>query len=190
MRIILASQSPRRKELLELMGIKNFDIIVSNADETMDNNLTLEEMSQKIAYKKAKNVFERTTGDRIVIGSDTLVIKNNKIYGKPKNEEDAFNMIKELKNGEHKVITSLSVFKEENGNQSEYLDYDISTIEIKNMTDEEILSWIKSGEAIDKAGAYAIQSKFEVYINKINGNYYSIMGLPINKLYDVIKEYI
>lgn len=190
MRIILASKSPRRKELLELMGVKNFEIIVSQVDETMDDTITLEENSKMLAYHKAKAVFDKTFGDRIVIGSDTLVTKNGKIYGKPKTKEEAFQMIKELKASTHQVITSLCVLKEENGKLEEYVDYDIANVEMKGITDEEIQAWIDTGEAMDKAGAYAIQGKFAIHINKIDGNYNSIMGLPISKLYDVIKENI
>jgi len=190
MRIILASKSPRRKELLELMGVRNFEIIVSQVDETMDDTITLEENSKMLAYYKAKAVFDKTFGDRMAIGSDTLVAKSGKVYGKPKTKEEAFKMIKELKASTHQVITSLCVLKEENGKVEEYVDYDISNVEIKNITDEEIQAWIDTGEAMDKAGAYAIQGKFAVHISKIDGNYNSIMGLPISKLYDMIKEYI
>lgn len=190
MKIILASQSPRRKELLELMGVKKFDVIVSNTDETLEENLSIQEQSKKLAYKKAKAVFDVTFGERIVIGSDTLVVKKGKIYGKPKTEQEAFNMIKELQGETHEVITSLCVLKEENGKQQEYVDVDVTFIKIKKMTNTEIQNWIASGEARDKAGAYAIQGKFAVYIEKINGNYHSVMGLPTSKLYDVIKQYI
>ena len=115
MRIILASKSPRRKELLELMGVKNFEIIVSNADETIEDGLSIEEQSKKLAYQKAKAVFDKTQGERLVIGSDTIVVKNGKIYGKPKDEKEAFQFITELRADTHEVITSLCVIKEENG---------------------------------------------------------------------------
>ena len=96
MKIILASQSPRRKELMDLLNI-NYEIIVSNADETLEKGLTIEEQAKKLSYIKAKTVFDKTSGDRIVIGSDTMVVKNGKIYGKPKDNQDAFKMLKELK---------------------------------------------------------------------------------------------
>lgn len=190
MKIILASKSPRRKELLELMGVKDFEIIVSDAEEILQKDSSQVDQSKQLAYKKAKAVFEKTSGDRIVIGSDTLVVKNGKIYGKPKTSAEAFEMLKELKASVHEVITSLCVMKEEKGKYSEYLDYDITKVEIKDMQDEEIQNWINTGKAMDKAGAYGIQDRFAVYINKIDGNYDSVMGLPISKLYDVIKNYI
>lgn len=190
MRIILASKSPRRKELLELMGVRNFEIIVSNTDETIEEGLSIEEQSKKLAYQKAKEVFDKTEGERIVIGSDTIVVKDGKIYGKPKDEKEAFQFITELRANTHEVITSLCVLKEENGNVTEYLDYDVTTIEVKYITDEEINKWIKTGKPMDKAGAYSIQDEFSVFISKINGNYHSVIGLPTSKLYDVIKQYI
>lgn len=189
MKIILASKSPRRKELLDLINIK-YEVIVSDADETLDKNLSIEEQAKMLAYKKAKAVFDITKEDRIIIGSDTMVIKNNKIYGKPKDEEDAFKMLKELKNTKHQVITSLAILIDKDGKYNEEITYDITDVYIKDMTDDEIKNWIKTGEALDKAGAYAIQGEFTKYIEKINGNYNTVVGLPIHKVYDILKKYI
>ena len=97
MRIILASKSPRRKELMDLLGI-DYEIIVSNVDETLEEGLSLEEQSKRLAFIKAKAVFDKIEGDKIVIGSDTIVVKDGKIYGKPKDREDAINMINSIKN--------------------------------------------------------------------------------------------
>ena len=187
MRIILASQSPRRKELLDLIKIK-CEVIASNVDETLEQGLTLEEQSKKLAYIKAKKVFEETTGDRIVIGSDTMVEKNGKIYAKPKDKNDAIKMIQELKNGKHTVITSLSVLVEKEGQYFEYIDYDTAEVYIKEMTIEEIEKWVETDNPIDKAGAYAVQSEFSAFIEKIVGSYNTVRGLPLHKLYDILKE--
>lgn len=186
MKIILASKSPRRKELMDMLNLK-YEVIVSDADETLEEGLTIEEQAKRLSYIKAKTVFDETTGDRIVIGSDTMVIKNRKIYGKPKDEEDAFRILKELKGTKHQVITGLAILVEKNGECEEYLDYDITEVHFKNMTDEEIKNWIATGKAMDKAGAYAIQGEFAVFIEKINGNYWTVVGLPINKVYDILK---
>lgn len=187
MEIILASKSPRRKELLNLLNI-DYKIIVSDAEEILEDNLTIEEQAKKLSYIKAKTVFEKTSGDRIVIGSDTMVVKNNKIYGKPKDKQDAFYMLKELKNTNHKVITGLAILIEKDGKYEEYIDYDIAEVYFKDMTNEEITNWIKTGKALDKAGAYAVQDEFMVFIEKFNGNYATVMGLPIHKVYDVLKN--
>lgn len=170
MRIILASQSPRRKELLDLMGLK-YEIIVSNADETFEEGLTIEEQSKRLAYIKSKTVFEQTRGDRIVIGSDTMVLKDGKIYEKPIDNEDAKRMLKELKNSKVQAITSLAVLIQAGEVYKEYIDYDIVDIYIKDMSDKEIDNWIRTGKPLDKAGAFAVQSSFCVFIEKIVGNH-------------------
>jgi len=187
MKIILASKSPRRKELLNCIT-EDFEVIVSDADETIEEGLSIEEQAKRISYIKAKTVFDETKGDRIVIGSDTMVVKNGKIYGKPKDFDDAFNMLKILKNTSHTVITGLAILVEKDGKYEEYLDYDIANVYFKDMSDEEITNWINTGEAYDKAGAYAVQGKFMVHIDKIDGNFSTIMGIPIHKVYEIIKK--
>lgn len=189
MKIILASKSPRRKELMNLLT-KNYEVIVSNVDETHEKGLTIKEESKRLAYIKAKKVFDETSRDRIVIGSDTMVLKNNKVYEKPKDEQDAKRMLQELQGGKHEVITSLCVLIENNGKYEEFIDYDKADVYIKNMIDDEIDKWIKIGNPLDKAGAYAIQSEFSVFVEKIVGNYTTVVGLPMHKLYDILKKYI
>lgn len=189
MKIILASNSPRRKELLKLI-IPEFDIIPSNINETLEEGVTLEERIKNLAYQKAKSVFENTTGNRIIIGADTIVSKDDKIYGKPKDKANAKQMIKELIQGDriHRVITGLAIIIEESGKIREYKTSETTKVYLKEMEDEEIEKWINTGKAIDKAGAYAIQGEFSVFIEKIEGNYTSVVGLPINKVYDIIKR--
>lgn len=190
MRIILASQSPRRKELLEMMGIKEYDVIVSNIEEKMNDDLNVADKVKKLSYEKAKSVFDKTIGDRVVIGSDTIVEKDNIIYGKPKDDEDAKRMLKNFSDSKINVITGVAVLIEDNGKISKKVGYDLAEVYIKDISEEEIQNWIDTGEALDKAGAFAIQGKFCVHIKKINGDYNSIVGLPTAKLYDMIKEYI
>ena len=176
MKIILASASPRRKELLGYIT-KNFETIVSNINENFIEGLSIQEQS-------------KTKGDRIVIGSDTLVLKNEKPFGKPKSKEEAFKMISELQNDMHEVITSLCVIIEKDGKQKIYKDYDIVKVYLSEITPKEIKDWINSGEAMDKAGAYAIQGQFSKFIIKLEGSYNSVVGLPVQKLYQIIKEYL
>ena len=189
MRVILASGSPRRKELLELIT-KDFEVIVSNSDESFEEGLTIEEQSKRIAYVKAEAVFNQTEGDRIIIGSDTLVLKDGKYYGKPKDEKEAFQMISELQNDVHEVITSLCILVEKDGKLEEYIDYDIIKVYVTKMSEEEIKEWIDTGTAMDKAGAYAIQEEFAKFIEKIEGNYNTVMGLPVPKVYQILKPYL
>jgi len=189
MKVILASKSPRRKELMDLLGIE-YEIMVSEADETLEEGLSLEEQSKKLGYIKAKAVFDKTSGDRIVIGSDTLVVKDNKLFGKPRDKQDAINMLNELKNTKHQVVTSIAVLVEKDGRYEEHIECDITDVYVADMTDDEIEEWIDTGKSYDKAGAYAIQEEFIKHIDKIDGNYGTIVGMPINKVYKILKQYI
>ena len=191
MRIILASGSPRRKELLGLIT-QNFEIIVSNVEENLEKQLTVEEQAINLSYQKAKDVYNKTTGDRIVIGSDTMVVKNGKIYGKPKNKEHAKEIIKELLEGDgtHIVITGIVILVQKGNKYKEYKTYDEVKIFLKDISDGEIDKWLDSGKAMDKAGAYSLQDEFCVFVKKIEGNYTTAIGLPTQKIYDIIKDYI
>jgi septum formation protein len=187
MRIILASKSPRRKELMDLAGF-NYEVIPSQAEEKWDDNLSIEENSKELGYLKAKSVFDNTQGDRAVVGSDTIVVMDDEVFGKPKNREDAIRMLRRLQDNIHTVYTSLSVLIEDRGEYKEYKEVFSSTVFIKKMEDTEIINYVDSYPVLDKAGAYAIQSGFAVYIERIEGDYNSIIGLPINRLYDIFKE--
>lgn len=191
MKFILASGSPRRKELLKLL-VPEYEIIVSGIDEKLEPNQTPGEQVTRLAYTKAKDVFNRTTGDRIVIGSDTVVARNGIIYGKPRDREDAKRMIKEFLEGDktHSIMTGLAVLIEIDGKYEEYKTFDETKVFLKDMTDEQIEWWLNTGKWTDKAGAYAIQDEFGAFVNKIEGNYQTIVGLPIHKLYDIIEKYI
>ncbi len=191
MKIILASGSPRRKELLTLI-IPKFEILVSEVDEKLEAGLTLQDQVTKLAYIKAKDIYEKTSGDRIIIAADTMVVKNNKIYGKPKDKNHAKQMINELLSDDkaHSIITGLCVIIQKDGTYKEYKTFDKVKVFLKNIKNEEIEKWISKGKALDKAGAYGIQDEFCVFVEKIEGNYTTAVGLPTHKLYDIIKGYI
>ena len=191
MKIILASGSPRRKELLGLI-VPQFDVIVSGVDEKLQEGLTPEEQVKRLAYIKAKDIFEKTSGDRIIIGSDTIVTRYGKIYGKPKNEEHAKQMLREFIEGDkvHSVMTGLTILVEKDGKYEEYITYDETKIYLKDMTEKEIQKWLDTGNAMDKAGAYGIQNEFCVFVDKIEGNYSTIVGLPTHMVYDILKKYL
>ena len=189
MKVILASKSPRRKELMDLLDI-DYEIIVSNAEETLEEGVSLKEQSKRLGYIKAKAVFDETSGDRIVIGSDTMVLKDDKLYGKPKDKQEAIEMLKNLQNSKHQVFTSVAVLVQRGNEYKEYIECDIADVYFSDISDEEIEKWISTGKAYDKAGAYAIQEKFGVFIDKVDGNYSTVIGLPINKVYKILKEYI
>ena len=191
MRIVLASGSPRRKELLKLITPK-FEILVSEVDEKIEEGLIPQKQVERLAYIKAKDIYEKTEGDRIIIGADTIVTKNGKIYGKPKDRTHAKQMINELLKGNkiHSIMTGLCVIIEKDGEYKEYKTTDEVKVFLKDISDSEIDKWIDTGSAMDKAAAYGIQNEFCVFVDKIEGNYTSAVGLPTHKLYDIIKEYI
>lgn len=191
MRFILASKSPRRKELLKKI-IPEFEVIVSDSDEHLTPGLSKEAQAMEIAYQKAESVFNKTEGDRVVIGSDTMVIKDGNIYGKPKSKEHAKELIKRLLSGDrtHEVITGICVLVQKNGKIDRYYDFDSAKLYFTDITDEEIDKWIATGKAMDKAGAYAMQDEFGVFVEKIEGNYSAVVGLSMPKVYGIIKRYM
>ena len=187
MRIILASQSPRRKQLMDLAKF-DYEIIVSQFDEKVDKNLSLEEQSKEIAYGKAKGVFENTQGNRIVIGSDSLVILDGEQLGKPKDREEAIEMIKKIQGKCHTVFTSVAVLVENNDEYKEYKELHEAKVFVKEMSNEEIERYVDSDEPFDKAGAYGVQTSFAVFIERIEGEYSVVLGLPLSRVYDILKE--
>lgn len=189
MKIILASQSPRRRALLQQMGFKDCEIISSQVKEEMDSSLGVQEQVKKISFEKAKKVFNETTGDRIVIGADTVVEKDNQIYGKPKDKEEARKMIRKFKNSTVNIITAMTVFIQKKDRKIQKVNSTTTEIYIKDMTEREIEKWLNTGKAMDKAGAFSIQDEFSMYIDKIVGDYNSAIGLSTSKLYDIINQY-
>ena len=187
MKIILASKSPRRQELLKMMNI-DFSVVVSSKDEVIDKNLTPKEICESISLEKALDVCDKTNSDRIIISCDTIVLKDNIIYGKPKDKLDAFNMIKKLSGSSHEVISCLTVIKVINNIKTIYKESSNCLIYVSKLNDTEINDWINNHNALDKAGGYGIQEEFGKYIEKIEGDYYAVVGLPINKLYKILKE--
>ena len=187
MKIILASKSIRRKELMDLLNLK-YEIITSNEKEKYDSLLTPFENCINISLEKAINVKNRTSGDRIIISCDTIVSKDNKMYGKPKDYNEAFEMLKILSNTSHDVYSCLSVIKIKNGEEEIIEKQGKAKVYIDELSDEEIDEWIKKGKPFDKAGGYAIQEEFGKYIKNIEGDYYSIVGMPLNELYNILKD--
>lgn len=187
MKIILASQSPRRIALLDLAKIE-FEVLPSGYEEEIDRTMSIEEISKELAYGKAKDVFDNTQGDRTIIGADTIVVKDNVIFGKPKDRNEAIKMLKAIQGDIHTVYTSLAVLIEERGEYKEYKEVVETNITVHPMTDAEIIEYIDQEEPYDKAGSYAIQSTFAKFIDEIEGNYMSVIGLPIDKVYKILKE--
>lgn len=187
MKIILASTSPRRKDLMDLAKI-DYEIIASRFDEKVDINLSLQEQSKEIAYGKAKEVFENTQSDRTVIGADTLVIVNGKQFGKAKTREEAISMLKELQGKMHSIYTSLAILIENQGKYKEYKELHEVKVFVRNMSEQEIEHYVDLEQPFFCAGSYAIQGFFSVFVEKIEGDYPTALGLPINRIYEILKE--
>ncbi len=180
-KIILASASPRRQELLKLIT-DEFEVITADVDESFDSSKAPEQIVMLLSEKKASAVAENYP-DCTVIGADTVVVSEGKILGKPKSEEDSFSMLSSLSGKTHQVLTGVTVIK--NGEKDIF--YVSSDVKFFDLTDEEILAYIKTGEPADKAGSYGIQGKGSFLVEKINGDYFNIVGLPIAQLKKHLK---
>lgn len=188
MKIILASSSLRRYELMKLFHVP-FEVKASDIEETSNKELDCYQQCMEIAYKKARSIYEKECDDVLVIGSDTVVLMDNVIYGKPKDYQEAFQMIKSFNGRCHEVVSSLCVMIRKN--KQEYLEktYDSCKVYVSKMHDEEIKDWIENNDVYTRAGAYAIQDGFSKFVEKIDGDYFSIVGLPVHKLYEILKKY-
>lgn len=191
MKIILASSSPRRKELLSQI-VKDFEIIPSNFDESSINEKKPNKLVEKLSRSKGEEVFTRLNikEDCIIISADTIVFLNNKALGKPKDKEESYRMLKDLDNNKHTVYTGLFVLINKNGKQEKILTYSKTDVYFKKLTDKEILDYINSENTLDKAGAYAIQGKAKAFVEKTKGNIETVIGLDIEKVRDILKKYL
>ena len=189
-KIILASNSPRRKEILEQVGI-SFEIIPSTSDE-VSNKTDPIELVEDISAMKAEEVANIVEGPAIIIGADTVVVHEGEVLGKPKDEAQAKKMLQSLQNSSHEVFTGVTVILKDITIGKEVVTYkklsfaDVSKVIVLPMNHSQIDSYVATMEPMDKAGAYAIQGKFAVYIKEIIGDFYNIMGLPISKIYDTL----
>lgn len=188
-KIILGSASPRRRELLTQIGVE-FDVLVSDGEERYTSTEP-EEIVRELALAKAENVaaVAEHSKDCIIIGADTIVVLEGEILGKPKDEEDAFRMLKNLQGRAHQVYTGTAFLDyDADGNKSRILHAERTEVFVHAMTDAEIRRYIATGEPMDKAGGYGIQGKFAAYIDRIEGDYYNVVGLPVAYLYQQMKH--
>ncbi len=175
-KIILASASPRRRELMMLIT-DEFEIITADVDETIAEGTSPEDAVMQLSFKKAQAVSEKHKG-RMVIGADTVVVCDSSILGKPENREHACRMLKMLSGREHSVLTGVTITDGEK-TDTFFVSSDVTFFEL---TDEEILQYVSGGEPDDKAGAYAIQGKGSLFVEKINGDYFNIVGFPVSEI--------
>ena len=185
MKLILASASPRRKELLGKIGLE-FDIIPAKGEEVITKTLPWE-VVEELSFQKAKEIADLQTEECIVIGSDTIVAKGEEIMGKPKDEADAFRMLSEISGDCHQVYTGVTLIR--TGAEPKVVTFAEKTdVFLYPMSDEEINTYIATKDPMDKAGAYGIQGDFAIHVKGIAGDYYNVVGLPIGKVYQELKQ--
>lgn len=180
--LILASSSPRRKELLETLQL-SFEVHSSDVDETYNPVLSPPEIVMELAMRKSENVAMKHQ-KAFVIGSDTIVVQDGQVLGKPKDKTEATVMLRKLSGRTHLVYTGVSIFSP----KTHIEFYEKTEVVFWELTDEEIISYVNSGEPLDKAGAYGIQGFGSTLVKKINGDYFSVVGLPVSRTIRELKE--
>ena len=187
MKVILASKSPRRVEILEKI-VKEFEVVQSNFDEnTIDFKGDIEKYVKDLSRNKAIEVSKRLNEPSIVIAADTVVFQDGKVLEKPKNEEDAFSMLSSLSGNTHKVYSGICLIN--TYDDTVVTDCDCTEVRFSELNPRQIRNYINSGEPMDKAGAYGIQGLGGAFVEGIKGCYYNVMGLPLNKLYKALENY-
>ncbi|MCI8465331.1 MAG: septum formation protein Maf [Lachnospiraceae bacterium] len=198
-KLILASASPRRREILALTGLP-FEVRAGSGEENTEAKEP-EEMVRELSMRKAKEALSSAETGDVIIGADTVVALDGSILGKPENEEEAFSMLKQIQGRSHEVYTGVTVIRKESGERAEGPETvmegtketvtfsERTVVHVCSMNDKEILEYIKTGEPMDKAGAYGIQGCFAVYVQGIEGDYQNVVGLPLSRLYGYLKTY-
>ncbi|MEA1986918.1 MAG: Maf family protein [Candidatus Marinimicrobia bacterium] len=183
-KIILASKSPRRIEILNQLGL-DFQTLPSSFDETTITETNPIEFVKKASLGKAKIISEKRNNS-LVIGADTIVVLNNQIIGKPKSKDDAINILQKLSNNTHKVITGFSLLNQ--NKNIKIVDYDITKVTFRKLEKSEIEEYISEYKPFDKAGAYGIQDLKAMLVKKIDGDYFNVLGFPISKFYETLIQ--
>ena len=183
MSIILASGSPRRKELLEMLGVKELKIIPAKGEESAPAGLEPGELVMALAAQKGREVKELCAADDVIIAADTIVWHDGGVYGKPRSAEHAKEMLRSLQGRAHQVYTGVCVIR----GDSELRRYNMSHVRFRPMSEEEIDAYVATGEPMDKAGAYGAQGKGAIFVEGIDGDFFNVMGLPLCTLGEMLK---
>lgn len=185
-RIILASRSPRRQQLLRQLGI-SFDVVIRDFDESYPDNLSGKEIAEHIAIKKASSFINELAGNEIVITADTIVWCGNQVLGKPVDSEDAVNILNAISGNTHEVITGVSIIT-----KTKSINFSESTrVTFEKMTEEEISFYVEKFRPYDKAGAYGIQEWIGLAAcSRIEGSYFNVVGLPVHRVYEELKKIV
>jgi len=183
--IVLASASPRRSELLKRVGIA-FSVMPSNIEEKIDVSWEPEVLAEELSYSKALYIAEQLKRDCLVIGADTIVVKDG-VLGKPRDEAEAYEMLKRLQGSWHEVITGVTIINA--GDMVSLKDHVKTRVKMRSMTDDVIYSYIRTKEPMDKAGAYGVQGMGALLVEAIEGCYFNVVGLPLMKLGTMLENF-
>lgn len=184
--LILASASPRRKELLSNLNM-NFKVISSEIEEFISEKESPSTVAMSLSFQKALSVANTVDEKDIVIGADTIVVLDGEILGKPTDEEDALNMIKKLSGKYHEVITGISIVRLYDNKK--IIDHSITKVKMKELDIDKIQRYINTKEPLDKAGSYGIQGYGSLFVEKIEGDYFNVVGLPVGKLEEMLYRH-
>ncbi|MBM3240504.1 septum formation inhibitor Maf [Candidatus Poribacteria bacterium] len=185
-KLILASASPRREQLLKQIGLE-FEVMPSDFDESRVCMNNPAETAERAALEKARAVAKKLI-EGIVIGADTIVVHENEVMGKPKDQSDAIKMLKRLSGKKHEVITGVALVNARNNR--EYVWSEKTSVWFRQLSNIEIKKYVESGQPMDKAGAYGIQGRAAAFVKKINGCYFNVVGLPLASLVENLKRFI
>lgn len=184
-KLVLAYSSPRREELLKRLGL-NFTIVPSKINENNFNDIAPDLLVQKLASRKAEEVAGLVE-NTVIIAADTVVVNENEIIGKPDDKNDAGKMLEKLQGRQHTVFSGLAVLSTKTAKS--LVDVDHTEVYLRQMSKQEIDDYINTGEPLDKAGSYGIQGLGGIFVEKIEGSYFTVMGLPIHKLAVMLKKF-
>ena len=185
MKIILASASPRRRELLERVGLTNFTVAAPNVDESVEPGLSPADMVETLSLRKARAAAQNARPDELIIAADTVVALDGTVLGKPRDEDDAFAMLSALSGREHRVCTGVTVLR---GDRA-VTEHEVTAVTFRELSPDEIRGYIATGEPMDKAGAYGIQGVGALLVSGIRGDYSNVMGLPVFRLGQILREF-
>ncbi len=186
MTLILASASPRRRELLRQIGAE-FEVEVSNAPEIIDKSLKPEDMVQQLALQKASAVAQNHT-EGLVLGSDTIVVNQGILLGKPDSYEAAASMLKSLSGRWHQVMTAVALV-DASGEKEPWVSVEITNVKFRDLSEADIIAYLATGESMDKAGAYGIQGFGALLVEKIEGCYFNVVGLPLQRVAEGLRNW-
>ena len=181
--LILASQSPRRRELLSMLGL-DFQIFTADIDETMDPALSVQDAVAEVCRRKAEAVGKDHPGD-LIIAADTIVVLENRILGKPRSEEEACAMLQSLSGRQHTVMTAFCLWQD--GCTDTHVEK--THVRFRTLSAEEIAAYVATGSPMDKAGAYGIQDQASIFVEALDGDYYNVMGLPLCSLTKCLRNW-